>query len=133
LRGLRRSRAGAGGDDYVGGKLDPLAFIVDAGEGVNGANDVGAVSTRNAFGAIDDVAQGEAKIGIANGKEIEGVGAAVDRTTLNAIEVFHRARPGWLAGDARRLSWSCAVGVRGWNFAALLRGAKNCGELCEAG
>ena len=82
---------GPRGDDNVGGRLDPLAFVVEAGEGVNGADDVGTVNIGNMFGPVDDVAQGEAKITVAKGKEIEGVGMAIDGTDFDAIEVAYSA------------------------------------------
>ena len=91
MRRLGRGRAGARGDDYVGGRLDPLAFVVEAGEGVNGADDVSTVNIGNMFGPVDDVAQREAKITVAKGKEVEGVGMAIDGTDLDAIEVAYSA------------------------------------------
>jgi hypothetical protein len=68
-----------------------LAFVVGAGEGVNGADHVWTVSLRDALGAVDDVAQCEAKVAVANGKEIEGVCVPVDRATFDAVGVPHRA------------------------------------------
>jgi hypothetical protein len=86
-RGWVRARR----DDYVRRGLDPLAFVVDAGEGVNGADHVWTVSLRDALGAIEDVAQRETKIAVANGKEIEGMCVPVDRAAFDAVGVPHRA------------------------------------------
>ena len=68
-----------------------MAFVVDAGEGVNGADHVWTVSLRDALGSIDDVAQCEAKVAVANGKEIEGMCVPVDRAAFDAVGVPHRA------------------------------------------
>ena len=78
-------------------ELDPLTFGVDVGKGVDGPDNVRATKVGNAFGAIDDVAQCEAKIAVASRKEIEGVGVAVDGAALDAKKLPHRARarPEW--------------------------------------
>ena len=60
----------------MGGRLDPLTFVVDAGEGVNGLHEGARGDIGDALGFVNDVAQGEAKIAVADGKEIEGVGDA---------------------------------------------------------
>ena len=68
-----------------------MAFVVDAGEGVNGADHVWTVNIRKALGAVDDVAEREAKVAVANGKKIEGVCVPVDRSALDAVGVPHGA------------------------------------------
>jgi hypothetical protein len=71
----------------VGGRIDPLALVVDAGESVNGADNVSGGYVEATLGFVDDVTQREAKIAVADGKEIQGVGVAVDRALLDAIDI----------------------------------------------
>jgi hypothetical protein len=61
----------------VRGRLDPLAGIVDASVGVDGADD-GVGSGRDVHGALDDVAEGEAELAVAQREETGGVSVAVE-------------------------------------------------------
>ena len=65
------------GNDEVLGRLDPLAASVDFGEVLDGAKDAFG-SGVHAFGAFDGTPQREAQVGVANGKEIESVGVAIN-------------------------------------------------------
>ena len=83
---LGRGYGCTGGDDQVGGWIDPLAAVIDAGEGVDGADNVSRVDAGAALGFLDDVAQGEANIASAHGEEIQGVGVAVDGALLEVVD-----------------------------------------------
>lgn len=61
------------------GRLDPLAVIVDAGVGVDSADD-GVGGGCDVHGALDDVAEGEAEIAVAQREEASGVRVAVEGT-----------------------------------------------------
>ena len=77
FRGRLRGYARALGNDEVLGRLDPLAASVDFGEILDGAKDAFG-SGVHAFGAFDGTSQGEAQVGVANGKEVESVGVAIN-------------------------------------------------------
>ena len=55
----RGGDAAAGGDDYVRGRLDPLAVVINAGAGADGAEDA-FVGGDDAVGVFNDEFGGEA-------------------------------------------------------------------------
>ncbi len=68
-------------DDEMGGRIDPFAGIVDAGDGAGGADDsVGR--NRDFVDALDDALHGEAKIEAAFREEAGGMGVTVDRCEI---------------------------------------------------
>ena len=83
---MGRGCGGARGDDQVGRGIDPLAAVIDAGEGVDGADNVSRVDAGAALGFLDDVAQGEANIASAHGEEIQGMGVTVDGALLEVVD-----------------------------------------------
>jgi hypothetical protein len=76
----------------MGGRLDPFTVVVNAGEGVNGLDESTGGDIGDALGFVNDVAQGEAKIAVADGKEIEGMGVTVNGATLDTVNISRGAR-----------------------------------------
>ena len=66
------------GDDDAGGRVDPFAGIVDAGDGSGSADDRGS-GDRNFVDAFDDALHGEAEIEAAFGEEAGGVCVTIYR------------------------------------------------------
>ena len=61
---MRGGDAATGGDDYVRRRLDPLAVVINAGAGADGAEDAFS-GGHDAVGMLDDEFGGEAQIGAA--------------------------------------------------------------------
>lgn len=75
---------GAGRNDDVRRRLDPLAAVIDAGEGVDGADD-GIGGRLYVAGALDDVAESEANIAVAPLEEIRRMSVAENRAAAHLI------------------------------------------------
>ena len=65
-------------DDDAGGRVNPLAGIVDAGDGSGGADDRGG-RDGDFVDSLDDAFHGEAEIEAAFGEESGGVGVTIYR------------------------------------------------------
>lgn len=80
-------RLGRSRKDVVrGGRLDPTAGVINVGVGADGGNN-GKRGGLDALGLFDDAPEGKPKIGFAAGKEIHGVGVAVEGGAVGKLEI----------------------------------------------
>ena len=83
---MRGGDAATGGDDYVRRRLDPLAVVINAGAGADGAEDAFGGGD-DAVCMLDDEFGGEAQIGAALLEEAGGAGVAIDGAIIMQVEV----------------------------------------------